>query len=161
MKVNVKDDAGVREAYQTILKNAKAYKADADVHGVVVQEMAPWGTEVILGSVNDPTFGPTMMFGLGGIFVEVLKDVTFRVTPVSPVQAKNMLTEINGAPILEGVRGEAPRDRKALADTIVKYSQMVYELADEISESDANPVLVYEDGKALKVADARIILKKK
>ncbi|MCD4672228.1 MAG: acetate--CoA ligase family protein [Anaerolineaceae bacterium] len=161
VKVNVKDDAGVREAYQTILKNAKAYKADADVHGVVVQEMAPWGTEVILGSVNDPTFGPTMMFGLGGIFVEVLKDVTFRVTPVSPVQAKNMLTEINGAPILEGVRGEAPRDRKALADTIVKYSQMVYELADEISESDANPVLVYEDGKALKVADARIILKKK
>ncbi len=101
VKVNVKDDAGVREAYQTILSNAKAYKADADIQGVVIQEMAPWGTEVILGSVNDPTFGPTMMFGLGGIFVEVLKDVTFRVAPVSDRQAKKMITEINGAPILE------------------------------------------------------------
>jgi acetate---CoA ligase (ADP-forming) len=161
VKVNVKDDASVREAYQTILANAKAYKADADIHGIVIQEMAPWGTEVILGSVNDPTFGPTMMFGLGGIFVEVLKDVTFRVTPVSPGQAKNMLTEINGAPILAGVRGEAPRDCEALLDTIVKYSQMVFELEDEIDESDANPVLVYEEGKGLKVADARVILKKK
>lgn len=161
VKVNVKDDAGVREAYQTILKNAKAYKADADIHGVVIQEMAPWGTEVILGSVNDATFGPTMMFGLGGIFVEVLKDVTFRVTPISDRQANLMLQEINGAPILQGVRGEEPRDRKVLADTIVKYSRMVYELQDEISESDANPLLVYEEGKGLKVADARVILKKK
>ncbi len=161
VKVNVKDDAAVREAYQTILKNAKAYKADADIHGIVIQEMAPWGTEVILGSVNDPTFGPTMMFGLGGIFVEVLKDVTFRVTPVSPIQATRMLEEINGTPILDGVRGEAPRDRKELADTIIKYSHMVYELADEISETDANPLLVYEEGKGLKVADARVILTKK
>ena len=161
VKVNVKDDDGVREAYNTILANAKDYKADADIHGVVIQEMAPWGTEVILGSVNDPTFGPTMMFGLGGIFVEVLKDVTFRVTPVSAGQAKNMLSEINSSPILDGVRGETRRDQEALADTIVKYSQMVYELEDEISETDANPILVYEEGKGLKVADARVILKKK
>jgi acyl-CoA synthetase (NDP forming) len=102
-----------------------------------------------------------MMFGLGGIFVEVLKDVTFRVAPVSDRQAKKMITEINGAPILAGVRGEAPRDSEALLDTIIKYSQMVYELADEISETDANPLLVYEEGKGLKVADARVILKKK
>ena len=161
VKVNVKDDAGVREAFETIISNAKAYKPDADIHGVVVQEMAPWGTEVILGSVNDPTFGPTMMFGLGGIFVEVLKDVTFRVAPVSARQAKKMITEINGAPILAGVRGEAPRDKEVLLDTIMKYSQMVFELADEISETDANPLLVYEEGKGLKVADARVILKKK
>ncbi len=83
VKVNIKDEAGIRDAYQTILKNAKNYKADANIHGVAVQEMAPWGTETILGSVNDPSFGPTVMFGLGGIFVEVLKDVTFRVTPFS------------------------------------------------------------------------------
>jgi acetyltransferase len=123
--------------------------------------MAPWGTEVILGSVNDPTFGPTMMFGLGGIFVEVLKDVTFRVAPVASSQALRMLGEIRGAPILAGVRGEAPRDRKALADVICQYSSMIIDLADEISESDANPVLVYDEGKGLKVVDARIILKKK
>ncbi|MBN1825397.1 MAG: acetate--CoA ligase family protein [Candidatus Eisenbacteria bacterium] len=161
VKVGIEDEAGIREAYRTILSNAKAYKADADIHGVVIQEMAPHGTEVILGSVNDPTFGPTMMFGLGGIFVEVLKDVTFRVTPVSRTEATNMIGEIRGAPILAGARGEAPRDRAALADTICRYSNMVLDLADEISESDANPVLVYEEGNGLKVVDARIILKKK
>ncbi|NTU76137.1 MAG: acetate--CoA ligase family protein, partial [Anaerolineaceae bacterium] len=161
VKVNIKDEAGVRDAFQTILKNAKAYKADANIHGIAIQEMAPWGTEVILGSVNDPTFGPTMMFGLGGIFVEVLKDVTFRVAPVAHNQAERMLGEIRGAPILAGVRGEAPRDRKAMAEVICKYSSMILTLRDEIAESDANPVLVYEEGKGLKVVDARIILKKK
>ncbi len=161
VKVNVKDDAAVREAYQTILKNAKAYKADANIHGIAVQEMAPWGTEVILGSVNDAAFGPTVMFGLGGIFVEVLKDVTFRVTPVAKSQAEEMIGEIKGAAILAGARGEKPKDRAELAKTILAYSNMIYDLQDEIKESDANPVLVYEDGKGLKVADARIILKTK
>ncbi len=161
VKVNIKDEKAAREAYQTILKNAKDYRADADIHGIAIQEMAPWGTEVILGSVNDATFGPTMMFGLGGIFVEVLKDVTFRVAPVSVSQAMRMFSEIRGAPILAGVRGEAPRDKKALADTICSYSNMILDLADEISESDANPVLVYEEGKGAIVVDARIILKKK
>lgn len=161
VRVNIKDDAGVREAFKVIMKNAKEYKATANIHGIAVQEMAPWGTEVILGSVNDPTFGPTMMFGLGGIFVEVLKDVTFRVAPVTSSQALRMLDEIRGAPIIAGVRGEAPRDRNALADVICQYSTMILDLADEVSESDANPVLVYEMGKGLKVVDARIILKKK
>jgi acyl-CoA synthetase (NDP forming) len=161
VKVNIKDEIAVREAYRTILENAKKYKADAKIHGIAIQEMAPWGTEIILGSVNDPTFGPTMMFGLGGIFVEVLKDVTFRVAPVTESQAARMLGEIRGAPILAGVRGEAPRDRKAMAATICKYSNMILDLADEISESDANPVLVYEEGKGIKVVDARVILKKK
>jgi acetyl coenzyme A synthetase (ADP forming)-like protein len=161
VKVNIKDEAAVRDAFRTISTNAKAYKADARIHGIAVQEMAPWGTEVILGSVNDPTFGPTMMFGLGGIFVEVLKDVTFRVAPVSSSQALRMLGEIRGAPILAGVRGEAPRDREAMAETICAYSTMILDLADEISESDANPVLVYGEGKGIKVVDARIILKRK
>ncbi len=161
VKVNLKDETAIREAYNTILKNAKNYKADADIHGVAVQEMAPWGTEVILGSVNDPTFGPTVMFGLGGIFVEVLKDVTFRVTPVSKPEAEEMINEIRSAAILAGVRGEAPRDRKAMADTVVKYSSMILDLKDEIAESDANPVLLYSEGEGLRVADARIILKKK
>ncbi|MBN1486792.1 MAG: acetate--CoA ligase family protein [Anaerolineae bacterium] len=161
VKVNIKDEAGLRAAYRTILENAKAYKVDADIHGVAIQEMAPWGTEVILGSVNDPTFGPTVMFGLGGIFVEILKDVTFRVAPVSANQSMKMLADIKGAPILAGARGEAPRDREALAEVLSRYSQMITELGDEIAESDANPVLVYEEGQGVTVVDARIILKKK
>ena len=161
VKVDINDEKGVREAYNEIMKNAKAYKADADIHGIVIQEMAPWGTEVILGSVNDPTFGPTLMFGLGGIFVEVLKDVTFKVAPFSKKQAVSMLDEIKAAPILKGIRGEKPRDCDMLADTICLYANMIVDLKDEISESDANPVLVYEEGAGLKVADARIILKKK
>jgi acetyl coenzyme A synthetase (ADP forming)-like protein len=161
VKVNIKDESGVRENYKTILANAKAYKVGADIHGVAVQEMAPWGTEVIVGSVNDPTFGPTVMFGLGGIFVEILKDVTFRVAPVNKSQIDQMLTEIRGAPMLKGVRGEMPRDRDALVDVLYQYAIMVSDLADEVSETDANPVLVYEEGKGVKVVDARIILKKK
>jgi len=161
VRINVKDETNVAETYKDILANCKGYKADANIHGIAVQEMAPWGTEVIVGSVNDPTFGPTLMFGLGGIFVEVLKDVTFRVAPVNKQQIARMLTEIRGAPVLAGVRGEAPRDSEALADVLYHYGIMVSDLACEISETDANPVLVYEQGKGLKVVDARIILKKK
>jgi acetyltransferase len=159
VKVNVKDAAGVREAYATILANAKAYRADANVFGVAIQEMAPWGTEVIIGSVNDPTFGPTMMFGLGGVFVEVLKDVTFRVGPVNASQASGMMDEIRGAKILHGARGESPRDCPALAETLCAYAQMITDLGDDIAETDANPVLLYEECQGLKVVDARVILK--
>ncbi len=186
VKINVRDAEAVREAYHEILENARAYvaggpgprsergavsscspkvsdrgednKDDIEIHGVAIQEMAPGGTEVILGSINDPTFGPTLMFGLGGVFVEVLRDVTFRVAPVSTLHAMKMLSEIEGAPILEGVRGEAPRDREALAEALSRYAQMITELGDEISESDANPVLVYAEGKGIKIVDARIVL---
>jgi acetate---CoA ligase (ADP-forming) len=161
VKVNLKNEAAVREAFRTILANAQVYNPAANVHGVAVQEMAPWGTEVIVGAVNDPTFGPTVMFGMGGIFVEVLKDVTFRVAPVSAEQALEMISEIRAAPILAGVRGEAERDRQALAETLSRYSQLVWELGDELAESDANPVLVYEQGQGVKLVDARIILKVK
>ena len=161
VKVNVKDEAEVRETYHAILKNAKAYKPDANIHGIVIQEMAPWGTEVIVGSVNDATFGATVMFGLGGIFVEVMKDVTFRVAPIAESEAMTMLNEIKSAPILDGVRGEAPRDKAALAKVLTQYAQMVNDLADEVKETDANPVLVYEQGKGVCVVDARIILKDK
>ncbi len=161
VKVNIKDETGVRETYNTILANAKVYKADANIHGIAVQEMAPLGTEVIVGSVNDPSFGPTIMFGLGGIFVEVLKDVTFRVAPVNKSQIEQMLTEIRGAPMLKGVRGELPRDQAALVDVLYQYGIMVSDLSGEVSETDANPILVYEEGKGVKVVDARIILKKK
>jgi len=161
VKVNINDEAGVRESFQTIMKNAKANKVDANIHGIVVQKMAPWGTEIIVGSINDPTFGATVMFGLGGIFVEVLKDVTFRVAPISAGESVSMLNEIKSAAILDGVRGEEPRDKKALADVLTQYAYMVSDLSEEISESDANPVLVYDEGKGVKIVDARIILTKK
>lgn len=161
VKVGIKDEAGVREAFKTIVANAKKYKADAEIHGVLVAEMAAMGREVIVGSVNDATFGPTVMFGLGGIFVEVLKDVTFRVAPVSPASAKAMLPEIKSYAILQGVRGEKRLDQEKLADTISRLSQLVSDLGDEIAETDANPIMLYEEGKGLKVVDARIILKKK
>jgi acetyltransferase len=161
VKVNIKNDDETRKAYRIILQNCKAYNATANIYGIVIQEFAPEGTEVILGSVNDPTFGPTVMFGLGGIFVEVLKDVTFRVSPVSSYQASRMIEEIRGAPILSGVRGEKPRDKAALSETICRYSNMIEDLSEEVSETDANPVLAYEEGKGVKVVDARIILTKK
>jgi acetyltransferase len=161
VKVNLKDEAGIRSAYQTIMKNSQAYKPNADIRGIAVQEMAPLGTEVIVGSINDPTFGPTIMFGLGGIFVEVLKDVTFRVAPVNKELVRQMINEIHSVAILAGARGEAPRDRAALEDLLCRYASMVYDLCDEVAETDANPVLVYEEGAGLKVVDARVILKKK
>jgi len=160
VKINLKDEDSVRRAFKSMMRTAKAYKPEAAIQGVVMQEMSPPGTEIILGSVNDPSFGPTLMFGLGGIFVEVLKDVTFRVAPVTSIQAERMLDEIEAAPILRGIRGEKPRDRDSLIQTIMAYSRMVIDLEDEIAESDANPIFVYEEGHGVKAVDARIILKK-
>ncbi|HSC70703.1 MAG TPA: acetate--CoA ligase family protein, partial [Candidatus Methylomirabilis sp.] len=158
VKVNLRDEAAVRAAFRTILENARNYKADADIHGILVSEMAPAGTEVICGSVNDPTFGPTVMLGLGGIFVEVLKDVTFRVAPVSEESAMAMFPEIRSFPILEGARGEKKRDQKALAAVLSRLSQLITDLEDDIAETDANPVLLYEEGKGCRLVDARVIL---
>jgi acetate---CoA ligase (ADP-forming) len=161
VRVNLRDAEAVRVGFRTILENAKKYKADADIHGVLVCEMAPLGSEVICGSVNDATFGPTVMFGLGGVFVEVMKDVTFRVAPISTDCALAMQQEIKGYPMLQGVRGEKRRDQEALASVISRLSQLVADLDDDIAETDANPILLYEEGKGCRVVDARVILKKK
>ena len=161
VRVNLKDTEAVRMAFRTILENAKKYKADAEIHGILVCEMAPLGSEVICGSVNDSTFGPTVMFGLGGVFVEVLKDVTFRVAPISIDCALGMQQEIKGYPMLQGVRGEKRRDQEALAVVISRLSQLVADLDDEIAETDANPILLYEEGKGCRVVDARVILKQR
>lgn len=166
VKVNIKDEAGVRAAWKTIMENAKNFIAkkeikDAAIHGILLQSMAPLGKEVIVGSVNDPQFGPTVMFGMGGIFVEVLKDVTFRVAPFSPKTAMGMLPEIKSYKILQGTRGEKRLDQERLSEIISRISQLVSELGDEIAETDANPIMLYPEGEGLAVVDARIILKKK
>jgi acyl-CoA synthetase (NDP forming) len=161
--VGLNKPAEVEKAYTKIIKNAKAYKKNASIVGVQVQQMLTPGAaqEVIIGAVTDPSFGKVVAFGLGGVLVEILKDVTFRLAPVTQQEALSMLDGIAAAPILRGVRGESARDQQALAETICSYSNMIVDLADEVSESDANPVLVYEEGRGAKVVDARIILKRK
>ncbi|OYT60833.1 acetyl-CoA synthetase [Euryarchaeota archaeon ex4484_178] len=159
VKVNIKSDEEVRKAFEEIIENAQRYDPRAEIMGVYVQEMAPWGTETIIGSVNDPQFGPTVMFGLGGIFVEILKDVTFRIAPFGKDDALDMVKEIKGYGILKGARGEKPRDIEAIADAVSRLSQLVWDFREDIKEVDANPVIVYEKG--LSVVDARIILRAK
>jgi len=155
VKIGIKDEEGITKAYNEILSNAKAYKKDANIVGILIQEMAPLGKEVIVGSIRDPQFGPALMFGLGGIFVEVLKDVSFRIAPLTEYDAKKMIKEIKGYSLLKGVRGEAPVDEEALVDIILKLSKLV--TSDKrIAEIDLNPVFAYE--KDAIVADARIML---
>jgi acetyltransferase len=157
VKVNIRDENGVREAYRTIMKNAKAYKETANIHGIAIQEMAPWGTEVILGSVNDPTFGPTMMFGLGGIFVEVMKDVTFHLAPITADEAMQMLKGTRSYALLQGARGQAPVDLDAIAGALQRISQLATDYP-EIKELDINPLIVGPVGMQPYVADARMTL---
>jgi acyl-CoA synthetase (NDP forming) len=123
---------------------------------VLVQEMVKGGTEAILGVTNDPLFGPAVMFGLGGIFAEVLKDVAFRLAPVTPSVARDMIAEIKGYPVLTGARGKAPADIDALADTIVKLSALAVDLEQHLAELDVNPLFVMEKGRGVIAADALI-----
>jgi len=153
--IDIKDEEGVRAGYNRILENVKAKVPGAKITGILVQEMAPSSTEVIVGSTKDPTFGQTIMFGLGGIFVEVLKDVSFRLVPITRKDAEEMIREIRSYKILEGARGMLEADQEALVDILLKTSRMLME-CPEIAEFDMNPVLVYEKGA--KIVDARVIL---
>ncbi|MGB9756551.1 MAG: acetate--CoA ligase family protein, partial [Candidatus Bathyarchaeales archaeon] len=112
--VGLKSAGEVRDAYRKILGNVKKHRADAKIVGVLVQEMAPQSTEIIVGAIKDPQFGPALMFGLGGIFVEVLKDVTFRVAPINEDEAREMITEVRAYPLLKGYRNTPPADIEAI-----------------------------------------------
>ena len=153
--VNLKSKAEVASGYKRIIENAKKYKADAKVVGVLVQEMAPQSTEVIVGAIKDPQFGQTLMFGLGGIFVEILKDVNFRVAPLTAEEAEEMITRLKAYPLLRGYRNTPPADINALTQILCKTSRLVLE-NPEIKELDLNPIMAYEKGA--KTVDARIIL---
>lgn len=156
--LNIDSPAKARDAYKKIVNNGKRFKPDADIFGVMLTPMLPGGVECIIGSSHDSTFGPTVMFGLGGIFVEVLKDVAFRVAPVNMPSARRMIHEIKGLGMLKGARGSKPCDLDALSEAASLVSHMVSEL-DDIAEVDLNPVFAWEKGMA--VADARIVLKAK
>ncbi len=158
VKVGVKSDDELRAAFRSITESAKKYKADAKIKGVLVQEMVKSAKETILGASQDPTFGPVIMFGLGGIYVEVLKDVVFRVAPIDSREATNMVESIKTIKLLKGTRGEKPSDLKAIADSLQRLSQLVVDFP-EIKEFDINPLLVLEEGKGARVVDARIILR--
>jgi len=156
VKVGLASEKEVRAAYAQILKSAEACRPDADIRGVLVCPMAPKGVEVIIGTKTDDQFGPVIMYGLGGVMVEILKDVSFRVLPISRRSARRMIDETQSAPVLNGVRGEPACDKKALVELLVLCSEIV-ESYPEIEEMDLNPVIVHHEG--LSVVDARIILK--
>ncbi|HYH41989.1 MAG TPA: acetate--CoA ligase family protein, partial [Burkholderiales bacterium] len=156
VRLGIADESELERAFKEILVNSKAYKADARIEGVLIQEMVKGGTEAILGVTNDPLFGPAVMFGLGGIFAEVLKDVAFRLAPVTPAMAREMIAEIKGYPLLTGARGKAPADVDALVDAIVKLSALAIDLQDDLAELDINPLFVMEKGKGVVAADALI-----
>jgi acyl-CoA synthetase (NDP forming) len=155
VKVNLNSKEEVEKAFDDIMTSCKAYAPDADIEGVAVQTMAEPGTEIIMGMINDASFGPVVMFGLGGVLVEVLKDVSFRIVPIDKNDAIEMTTEIQGKKLLEGYRGQDPADVECLRDMLVKLSAFV-DATPGIEEIDMNPVFAYKDGAV--VVDARIIL---
>jgi len=155
VKLDLKNSAQAGRAYGEILSSIRQKYPKAKIDGISVQKMARPGVEVIIGMSKDPQFGPVLMFGLGGILVEVLKDVSFRLVPVTKRDATEMIKEIKGYPLLEGYRGQEPANIPFLEELIVKVSQFI-EKNPQIKELDLNPIFAYKDG-ALAV-DARIIL---
>ncbi|MEX0893021.1 MAG: acetate--CoA ligase family protein, partial [Gemmatimonadota bacterium] len=153
--VDIRTEEEVRAGFEAMLERVHAALPEAGVEGVLVEQFVKGGRETIIGMSQDPNFGPVLMFGLGGIYVEALKDVAFRVQPVSDVDAREMVRAIRGFPLLEGMRGEAPSDLDALVETIQRVSQLSGELG-QIAELDINPFFVFQEGGI--AADARIRL---
>jgi len=156
LKVKTKEEA--REAFCEIIENVKKFKPTAKIDGVIIERMAKGGVEVILGAARDAKFGPLCMFGLGGTFVEAMKDVTFRLAPMWEISAEIMIRTIKAYRILKGVRGAPPCDIDSIRDCILRLSQMVSE-HPEIAELDINPLIVYPEGEGCVVADSRILLR--
>jgi acetyl coenzyme A synthetase (ADP forming)-like protein len=154
VKVNLRDEAAVRGAFKAVMAGARAYKPDAEIDGVLVQQMAPEGREVIVGVNRDPQFGPVIMFGLGGIYVEVLKDVIFRVAPITLDVARDMVHGIRTAKLFGPFRGQPPADVEALAGVLTRVSQLAIEFP-ELSECDFNPLRVYPEGEGVIAVDVR------
>ncbi|MFH1382343.1 MAG: acetate--CoA ligase family protein [Chloroflexota bacterium] len=158
VKVGLKTAAQVGKAYDEIIASVKAKYPKANIHGIAVQKMARPGVEVIIGMSKDAQFGPVLMFGLGGVLVEILKDVSFRIVPLAKRDAREMIKEIKGYPLLEGYRGGEAVDINNLEDLILKVSSFVEQYPD-VKELDLNPVFAYKDGAV--AVDARVILEDK
>jgi len=155
VKINLKGETEVHTAFDEIIGNAEKVTARDKILGVLISPMVAQGQECIIGMIRDGQFGPVVMFGLGGIFVEVLKDVSFRVAPLADEDVDEMIQEIKGYRLLTGIRGEKPKDINAIKDIIAKLSQIAVE-NPEINEIDLNPVIVHEKGAS--IVDSRVIL---
>ena len=155
VKLDLSTEEEVGEAYDAIVAAARRAEPDAAIDGVSVQPMAKPGIEIIMGMTMDAQFGPVLMFGLGGVLVEVLKDVAFRVVPITARDAQQMVRDIQGFPVLEGYRGQEPADLPALEELLLKLSQFV-EAHPDVAELDLNPVFAYPQGAV--AVDARIVL---
>lgn len=156
IRLNIVSEEEVRNAFEEVMLNAKAYNPTAVLNGVSVQEMLPSGVEVIIGAHNDDTFGPVVMAGVGGTFVEVFKDIAFKVVPLSRKDAEDLLEELQGKAILNGARGKVPVDKEAIIDVLLKVSSLMDDNRQSIKELDINPLIVYEKG--IKAADAMLVV---
>lgn len=154
VRVGVQGSAQVKAAFAQILGNARSYAPEARIDGVLVQEMVSGGTELILGINNDPLFGPAVMVGFGGIFAEVMKDVSFRLAPITRSEAHAMLRELRSFPILDGARGRPKADVEAVVDTLMRVSAMAVDLAGVLQEFDINPLFVLKQGEGVRAGDA-------
>jgi len=157
VKLNLKNQKEVRQAYHEILENVRTKKPKARITGIIVENMAPPGREIILGMNRDPQFGPILMFGMGGIYVEAFEDVTFRLAPITELTATMMIKKTKTYNILNGFRGGPVYDIQAVEECLKRLSQLVSDF-DEIKELDINPLIVHEKGKGCTIVDARIIL---
>jgi acetyltransferase len=157
VKLNIRNEKELDVAYKDILRSVKSARPEANIWGVFVQKMALPGKETIIGMKRDPHFGALLMFGSGGVYVEALKDVTFRIAPIRGLSAEHMIKDVRGYKILQGCRGEKPSDVNALAECLQRLSQLVTDI-EEIEELDINPLMVYEEGEGAKVVDARILI---
>jgi acetyltransferase len=157
IRLGVDSKEEILQSYDEIIKKAQKYNPDAKINGVLVQEMIRNGTEVMIGMSQDPQFGPTVAFGMGGIFVETLKDISLRVTPLSKFDAAQMVSEIKGYPILEGVRGKNRADIEAIAETLMRLAVLAEDCRNTISEIDINPLIVFDEGRGLKALDALVV----
>jgi acetyltransferase len=157
VRLNVQSATEVRDSYDLMTFRAVRHMPGATIWGCLVQQQVRGGKEIILGMNRDPQFGPLVMFGLGGIYVEVLKDVAFRVAPFSRAEANAMMREIRAFNLLRGVRGQARSDINACAETLLRLSQLVTDFP-EIVEMDINPLMVFEDGRGVMGIDMRLVL---
>jgi acyl-CoA synthetase (NDP forming) len=157
VRLNLKSEADVKAAYADLMQHVKAARPGAQIWGVLIQEMVRNGKETILGMKRDPHFGALLMFGLGGIYVEVFKDVVFRIAPIRELGARHMIDGIKGFKLLNGFRGEPPSDIEAIAQSLMRLSQLVTDFP-EIEEMDINPLIVLPSGSGARVVDARILI---